>query len=82
MKIAPALLAALALSACAGPRYLTRSCVSKQQLAEIEAQAPPRVKAQLNGNAQHDLNIVAANLVRRLAYEDLLLGTLKVCAAG
>lgn len=79
----PALiLAALALSGCATTKYVSRSCITPQQLTEIEAQAPPKVRSQLNGNAQHDLNIVAANLVRRLAYEDLLLGTLKVCAAG
>lgn len=75
------LLAALALSGCATTKYVTRDCLTKAQLAEIEAQAPPKVRDQLNGDAQHDVKILAANIVRLRAYEDLLTGSLRVCAA-
>lgn len=75
------LLAALALSACAGPHYLTKACISKEQLAELEHQAPPKVKDKLTGDAQKDVKILAGNLIRRGAYEQLLLDSLRVCAS-
>lgn len=75
------LLAALALSGCAHTRYLTRDCLTKQQLAEIERQAPPKVRDQLNGQADHDVKVLAANVLRLRAYQGLLTDTLRICSS-
>ena len=51
------------------------SCIAPGQIPK----APPRIGGQLNGDSQHDLNVVAASAVRLRAYGDVLLALLVAC---
>lgn len=73
-------IAAIALAGCAGPRYLTKSCITPAQLEQLKQQAPDTVREKLTGNAQQDVKILAANIIRRRAYEGLLVDSLTLCA--
>ena len=52
------------------------SCIAPGQIPK----APPRIGHLMNGDAQHDLNIVAASAVRLRAYGDVLLALVTACA--
>ena len=51
------------------------SCIKPGQIPK----APPRIGSQLTGDAQSDLNLVAASAVRLRAYGDVLLALLTAC---
>ena len=40
---------------------------------------PPKIGALLNGDSQHDLNLVAASAIRLRAYGDVLLALVSAC---
>lgn len=40
---------------------------------------PPKIGQLLNGDAQHDLNLLAASAVRLRAYGDVLLSLVRAC---
>jgi starvation-inducible outer membrane lipoprotein len=52
------------------------SCVQTSQIPT----APPKVGSQLNGDAQHDLDVVAASAIRLRAALDVTLSLLGACA--
>ena len=54
---------------------ISQPCIKPSQIPK----APPRIGDQLNGDAQHDLNLVAASAVRLRAYGDVLLALLVAC---
>ena len=87
MRHLTAILFAIALSACKttpGPvevrvqRVLTPVSVSCVKASQIP-KAPPRIGDQLNGDSQHDLNLVAASAIRLRATLDVALSLLVAC---
>ena len=54
---------------------VSQSCIKASQIPK----APPRIGALLNGDAQHDLNIVAASQLRLRASGDVLLALVTAC---
>lgn len=51
------------------------SCIKPGQIPK----APPKIGNLMNGDAQHDLNLVAASAVRLRAYGDVLLALVTGC---
>ena len=76
---------ALALPGCAlmkrkvELRYVSVYCLSHDQFEQLKAQQPPKVRAHLNGQAEHDAKILAGSAVRLRAYSDGLLEILGGC---
>lgn len=77
-----AILLALLLSGCATAqpqvRLVTVPCVAKEQVLPAE---PPRVHAKLTGQADIDLNTVAASALRLRAWGESLMGIVEGCRA-
>ena len=78
-RAAAFLLVAAFNSGCATTRYVSVPCISRAQLDQLRAQEPPKVRQLLNGQADHDLKIIAANDIRFRAYADGLLTVLGGC---
>lgn len=76
LHLAPA---TLALTGCAHVPLVT-SCISEKQYQQLESQRPPKVHDKLTGQADKDVRPLAGSIIEHRAYEDVLLGTLKVCA--
>jgi hypothetical protein len=74
-----AILAALALTGCATTRYVTVSCVTRQQYSELQRAEPPKVGDKLTGQADSDIRIVAGSAIRLRAYSEGLMGVLGGC---
>lgn len=55
------------------------TCITAEQYRELIAREPARVNAQLNGDARHDLDLVAASAIRLRAYAGELRAALKAC---
>jgi hypothetical protein len=72
-------LIALALTGCATTRYITVSCVTRQQYSELQRAEPPKVGDKLTGQADSDIRIVAGSAIRLRAWGDGLLGVLEGC---
>jgi hypothetical protein len=72
-------LIALALTGCATTRYVTVSCVTRQQYSELQRAEPPKVGDKLTGQADSDIRIVAGSAIRLRAWGDGLLGVLEGC---
>ena len=72
-------LSLLALTGCAHTPLIT-SCITPQQYQQLESQRPPKVHDKLTGQADKDVRPLAGSIIEHRAYEDVLLGTLKVCA--
>jgi len=71
---------ALALTGCATTRYVTVSCVTRQQYTELKSQEPPFVKEKTVGmKADGALPIAVGSAIRLRAYADGLLGVLGGC---
>lgn len=79
MKRAIILVAALALAGCA-TKPLMVSCVTNEQLAELKAAEPPRVKDRLTGKADEDIRVIAGSNLRLRSWSETLLGVIEVCA--
>lgn len=79
MRAILALAALLTLSGCA-TRPLMVSCITKEQLAELKAQEPPRVKDHLTGRADEDVRLIAGSNLRLRSWGGTLIGVLEVCA--
>jgi hypothetical protein len=73
-------LLALALSACAGPQYLTRSCISAEQYERLKAAEPPKVHSKLTGKADEDTRPLAGSALELRSWGHVLLDTLQTCA--
>jgi hypothetical protein len=73
-------LAFLLLAGCAHQPLMT-SCITKDQLAELERQEPPKVKDKLTGHADEDIRPIAGSNLRLRAWGHNLLDTLRVCAS-
>lgn len=56
-------------------------CLTAEQYAELAGRMPPQVRALLNGNAGHDLPIIAGSALDLRAYAGDLLGVLLECSA-
>jgi len=79
-KAAVCALAYIALSGCAGHvRYVSTYCVSQDQYAKLKSAEPGKIGSQLDGNAQHDLKLIAGNDLQLRTYSDGLLGVLNGC---
>jgi hypothetical protein len=65
---------------CTTTRYITRDCVSAEQLAELKAQEPPKVSDRLTGKADEDVRVVAGSALRLRGWGHNMLDVLKVCA--
>jgi hypothetical protein len=72
-------LAAIALTGCATTRYVTVSCVTRQQYSELRKAEPPKVGDKLTGQADSDIRIVAGSAIRLRAYSEGLMGVLGGC---
>lgn len=71
-------IAYILLSGCAHAPMT--SCITKEQLAELEAQEPPRVHDRLTGEADKDIRpITGSNLLLRQWGQNVL-DALRVCA--
>lgn len=78
--LTPALLvAASMLSGCVTTRYAPVHCLSKEQLEQLKAQKPGKIRDQLTGQADEDLKKVAGRLVRVEAWGDGLITVLGGC---
>jgi ABC-type uncharacterized transport system auxiliary subunit len=66
----------VALSGCATTRYVTTYCLSHDQTIPAE---PPKVKGQLTGQADKDLEIVAGSAIRLRAWGEGLNIILEGC---
>ena len=55
------------------------ACLTAEQMNALIAREPARVNAQLNGDARHDLDLVAASAIRLRAYAGELRAALKAC---
>jgi hypothetical protein len=75
-KIAACVSVCIALTGCATTRYSAIYCVGKDQALP---QAPSKVHDQLNGQADHDLTIVAGSAIRLRAWGDGLANILEGC---
>ena len=78
---AGSLLLALALTGCAHTPLIT-SCITPSQYQQLESQRPPKVHDKLTGQADKDVRPLAGSIIEHRAYEDVLLGTLKVCSTN
>jgi hypothetical protein len=80
-RVRPALiLVALALTGCAGHvRYVSTYCVSQDQYAKLKHAEPGKIGSQLDGNAQHDLKLIAGNDLELRTFSDGLLGVIGSC---
>ena len=76
-----AMLPVLALTGCATvhTRYSTVYCVTPDQYAKLKQAEPGKIGSQLDGNQQHDLNLIAGNDVELRTFSDGLLGVIGSC---
>ncbi len=75
---------AYVLAGCAtvpATKYVPVYCLTQQQFDQLKAQEPPKIKSQLNGQADHDLEIVAGSAIRLRAFGDGLITVLGGCVA-
>ena len=79
MKRAIILGAALALAGCAHQPLVTQ-CLTREQLAELKAQEPPKIRDKLTGRADEDIRIIAGSNLRLRSWGGTLMGVLEVCA--
>ena len=79
MKRAIILVAALALAGCA-TKPLMVSCITKEQLAELKAQEPEKIRDKLTGRADEDVRLIAGSNLRLRSWGGTLMGVLEVCA--
>jgi hypothetical protein len=70
-----------ALTGCATVRYVPVYCITKEQLAELQAQRPGKIRDKLTGKADEDLRLVTGKLVRVEAWGDGLIDVLGGCSA-
>jgi hypothetical protein len=75
-KAALCALAYIALTGCATTRYSTSYCLTHDQALPAE---PPKVKDQLTGQADRDLEIVAGSAIRLRAWGEGLRTILDGC---
>ena len=61
---------------------LVTSCITPSQYQQLESQRPPKVHDKLTGQADKDVRPLAGSIIEHRAYEDVLLGTLKVCSTN
>lgn len=80
MKLLPFMLACMLLTGCQTTRFIRVSCVTKEQLAELQAKRPGKIRDRLTGKADEDLRLVTGKLVRVEAWGDGLLDVLGGCA--
>lgn len=78
-RVALSCIAALALAGCA-TRPLVVSCVTKEQLAELKAAEPPKIREKLTGRADEDVRLIAGSNLRLRSWSETLLGVITVCA--
>ena len=69
------------LTGCAHTPLVT-SCITPSQYQQLESQRPPKVHDKLTGEADKDVRPLAGSIIEHRAYEDVLLGTLKVCSTN
>jgi hypothetical protein len=75
-----AMLACLLLTGCVTRiRYVPVYCITKEQLAELQAQRPGKIRDKLTGKADEDLRLVTGKLVRVEAWGDGLIDVLGGC---
>lgn len=79
MRSLLALAALLTLSGCA-TRPLMVSCITKEQLAELKAQEPEKIRDKLTGRADEDIRLIAGSNLRLRSWGGTLIGVLEVCA--
>ena len=75
-----AVAAGLLLSGCAHTQYLTRSCITQDQLKQLKAESPPKIRDKLTGKADEDTRPLAGSILQLRAYSGMLLGVLETCA--
>jgi hypothetical protein len=66
-------------SACTTIRYQPVYCITKEQLAELQAQRPQAIRDKLTGKADEDLKLVTGKLIRVQAWSDGLIDVLGAC---
>jgi hypothetical protein len=71
----------LAIMGCTTVRYVPVYCITKEQLAELQAQRPGKIRDKLTGKADADLRLVTGKLVRVEAWGDGLIDVLGGCSA-
>jgi hypothetical protein len=77
--------AALALNACSllphrtVNRYIVTYCLTHDQFEQLKAQEPDKIHNSLNGDAEHDIKLLAGGNVRLRSYSDGLLEVLGGC---
>jgi hypothetical protein len=72
-------LAALILTSCTTIRYQPVYCITKEQLAELQAQRPQAIRDKLTGKADEDLKLVTGKLIRVQAWGNSLIDILGAC---
>jgi hypothetical protein len=70
---------ALALSGCVTTRYANIYCVTPEQVQKLKDAEPPKVGADLTGQAQDDLKTIAGSAVRLRAWGEGLIGVVEGC---
>jgi len=80
-RLALAVPLALALTGCATvhTKYIQTYCVSQDQYAKLKQAEPGKIGSQLDGNAQHDLKLIAGNDLELRTFSDGLLGVIGSC---
>lgn len=75
------LAAAIALTGCATThtRWVQTYCVTPDQYAKLKQAEPGKIGSQLDGNAQHDLKLIAGNDLELRTFSDGLLGVIGSC---
>lgn len=82
MTRALAALLALTLSGCTTTRYVSRPCLTPEQLEEQRKAEPPKVSEQLTGNAAEDIKPIAGSAVRLRSWGRGMLTILGGCAGS
>lgn len=84
MKMLAVAAAALALSACATRERIVRVPVSTPCISRDQIPPDPdrNISSRFNGNAEHDISIIAANLIRWREHGEMLRGLLEECSGA
>jgi hypothetical protein len=60
-------------------RWVQTYCVTPDQYAKLKSAEPGKIGSQLDGNAQHDLKLIAGNDLELRTFSDGLLGVIGSC---
>lgn len=78
----PLMLASMLVTGCTTTRFITRDCVSKEQVEQLRQAEPPKVGPSLTGRADEDLKIVSGSAIRLRTWGRGLISVLEGCSSA